>query len=216
MQKSFKALLYIFLMFAIVSDYFSYDLQNHFLYLYLGLIYYDCKEHNIRSLVVIIVFVEFIFYELDYFVYVVSKYYLKTGPIAGDMILNCIILLNMVVLSLSVLYRQEIMTKIHHAFDLKGPSYMPNKADSLILISTRLCTYFYITFFLANALTVYQLINTADPSIMTALRLQLIDDGHSFIKIESTLNSLRYLIIIMLVFPWSRQEQDKSNRFMSF
>ncbi|MGK2231170.1 MAG: hypothetical protein ACI92O_000328 [Colwellia sp.] len=216
MLKSFKALLYIFLMFAIISDYFSYNIQVQLFYFYLGLVYFDCKDNNNKSLVLIIAIVEFIFYELDYFVYIISKYYLKTGPIAGDIILNCIILINMITLALAVLYRQEIMRFINKLFGLKPILYIPNKADSLILMSTRVCTYIYITFFLTNAFSVYQLMNETDLYILNITREDLTIQGHMFIKIESTLNSLRYLLIVILIFPWSKEEKSKHKNLMSF
>lgn len=216
MQIAIKAFLYFTLLFLLLTDYVSENWSIQVYYLYLGLIYFDCKDHNIRSLVIIIAVVECIFYEIDYFTFIVSKYYLNTGPIAGDLILNCIILINMISLSLCVLYRQEIMFFFSKFLGVEAPTYMPNRGDYLIITSTRFCTFIYIIIFILNGYTVYQYNTAIDPQVILGLEQKLIEEGHTFIKLESGINVLRYLIVLSIVLPWSQQEKQKSRSIMSF
>ena len=185
MKFAFKVLLYIVLLIGILTDFLPYDISMPCIYAYLALVYFDCKDHNIRSLVTLIAIVEFVFFELDYFVYIVSKYYIKTGPIAGDMILNCIILLNMLTLSLVVLYRQELINMYSKFFGKQSFSYFPTRADSIILISTKVCTALYISFFLANAWTTFKFNIEVDQHLKEVLDQQLIDDGKAYYAFDT-------------------------------
>lgn len=210
MKTSFKAFLYVFLLTGFITNALPTFIDHQWLYLYLALIYFDCKDHNIRSLILVVAFVEFIFFELDYAAYVISKYYIQTGPIAGDIILNCIILINMSVLMLSVNFRQELSDFFCQTFNINKIQYRPTKADYLIISSARICFYIYALIFLLNGWVINTYLEATDPLIKSAIKQKLVDDGNLIIDIEATINSLRYLIILLVMLPWSKESEEKN------
>lgn len=52
---------------------------NILFYIYLGSLYIESKDNNIRSLIFLLVVVQTFFYHADVFLYVLSRYYWETG-----------------------------------------------------------------------------------------------------------------------------------------
>jgi hypothetical protein len=127
--------------------------ESYFLYcIVVGLIYIEAKDPNIRNLLLVVILVDLMFNELDYYVYYVSKYYLETGKVIGDIILTALTMFNTYVLIMSVYFRAEITSWYSNILNITTFVYRPTQADrwQLVMLKVLLAYHFVFTIILAH------------------------------------------------------------------
>lgn len=204
-----KFIIYCGIFLLLFSNILSEDTQKLLFYAYLSFIYYDSKDQNIQSLVVILAIVEFIFFELDYFIFIVSKYYFDTGLVAGNIILDILILINMLCLIASIFYRCELMEWFSRVFNLKLLEYLPTKADIVQIYVIRMILFVHIVCVLIHASMVYKL-NHADYVTYDRLYTEIKSYGNLYVLLAEKLDLLRYFAIVLVLSPWSKQINKNS------
>lgn len=206
----YKLILYCGILILLVSNTLSEDSKMLLFYAYLALIYFECRDNNIRSLIIILVALDFVFFEIDYLVYVYCKYYLDTGVIAGDMILNIFIIINLMSLIISIFYRCEIMNLFNKFFKRQPFDYLPTRADVLQIYIIRIIMVVHITFFLTSAELVYSL-NNATPSLAVKINDELQEQGNLYVSVAQQMEFLRHFAIVLVLSPWSKKELKSAN-----
>lgn len=205
-----KLVFYSGVFLLLISDILSVDTKMLVFYAYLSFIYYDCRDNNIRSLVVILAVLEFVFYELDYIFYIAGKYYIGTGAIVGDISLNILILLNMVCLVWAIFFRCEIMDVFSKFFRLKEFIYFPTRADIMQIYVIRFIALIHIGFMLKNAYLVNELNNSVSYSVVQITEA-LRKDGILYVEVIEKLEFLRHFAIVLVLSPWSKKNFNKLN-----
>lgn len=198
----------------LISDLLSVDTKMLMFCGYLSFIYYDCRDNNIRSLIVIVAVLELVFYEMDYVLYIVGKYYIGTGSVVGDISLNMLILINMLCLIGAIFFRCEIMELFSKSFKLKEFEYYPTRADIVQIYVIRLIALIHIVFMLKNAYLVNEL-NNASGQVMVLIEKALEEDGHLYVDVIEKLEFLRYFAIVIVLSPWSKKHVKQSSNSYS-
>jgi hypothetical protein len=181
------------------------------LYAYLALMYYDCKDQNIRSLIVILACFEVGFYELDYLLFLVSKDVWMTGPVAGDMLLDILILINFLVLILSIFYRCEIMELYNKLLHREPFQYLPTRADFVQISVIKAIMLVHAGFMLFTAYHVNEMNNSSGFAAELILR-DLFNYSEIYIDIGDKLESIRHFSIVIVLSPWSKITKDKNDK----
>jgi DNA integrity scanning protein DisA with diadenylate cyclase activity len=163
-------------------------------------------------LLLITLFIHTFFYELDYFIYVLTKYYIPTGPIVGDLILNIFVLINLVVCLFAIFYRSEVMSFLRRVLKLKPVVYIPTRADYLMIFVLRLSLLAYGVFFLYNAFVAFQY-NLAFAEEKIRLDNKLMDIGHLYLTISERIDLFLYMPIILVLTDWSKERYKQSMFF---
>ena len=185
--------------------------------LYLALLYIDAKDPNIRSLIVIFAVINAIFYELDWLFYILGKYHWKTGPIAGDAILDIIIMINFTTLLASIYYRSEIMEWAVRVFKLKAFDYLPTRADIIQIYVIRIIAVYHIYYFISAALVMNDL-NVLNEQIATTaeikqLEAQLATMGRTYVRVAGDLELFRHFTLLLLLHTWLKQNITTQKEF---
>lgn len=196
--------IYIGVFILLFSDVLGEDPKRLLFYAYLALIYYDCRDKNVRSLVVILAVLEFVFFELDYILYIIGKYYINTGHVVGDITLDILILICFVSLILSIHYRSEIMNLYTRLYQKEPFDYLPTRADLLQIYVIRITLFVLAFFMLKNAFLVNEL-NHAEPGQVDVILKKLKQHADYYIDVLEKMEFLRHLSIVLLLSPWSQQ-----------
>jgi hypothetical protein len=200
----FKLLLYCGIFILLFSNIASENSRMLILYGYLALMYYDCKNENMRSLIVILAFLEVVFYELDYILYLVSKDIWLTGPVAGDILLDVLILIHFRVLYYSICYRSEIMELFNEFFDREPFQYLPTKADFLQMTIIKYIMIVHMGFMVFNAYNVNLLNLSTTLSEYDRIFDELLTNALIYLEVADQLESLRHFAIVIVLSPWSK------------
>lgn len=207
-----KIIIYLSLTLIMVSPWDHENLRLVF-FIFLGMIYYDAKDVNIRSLVVVVAMVEFIFYELDYLFYVISKYYWVTGPIAGDIILDIIILLSIVFTMASIYYRCEIIDLISPVWNLERFEYMPTRADLAVLNAMRVIGLYHIVMLIFKIMLILdynEAIETGRAAEVGSIYEELITFGKVYVDWGFRVELIKYIALLTTLHAWLKKSLKSS------
>ncbi|MBE0362163.1 hypothetical protein PULV_a3970 [Pseudoalteromonas ulvae UL12] len=200
-----KLLLYCTLIFVFYFLNLETETERLVFFIFLGLIYFDAQDENIRSLVLIITFVEFVFYELDYIFYVIGKYYWNTGTIAGNIILDIIILLSIMSSMLSVYYRNELTNAIHRLFGWPKLDYLPTRADLAVINTLRIIGIYHVIMLSINAYIVNQYkiaVESTDSIVIFELKEQLLNFNLLYVDWGFKFTILKYAVLLLSLHSW--------------
>jgi hypothetical protein len=209
-----KIIIYLTLLFLLLSDHLTPEIKNLVFYVYLAVIYIESKDKNIKGLIFVLTLVEYLFYEINLLISFVTQYHIITGPIVGNIILDIMILIKMVTLIFAIFYRCVIFEFFTRLFKLKSFSYLPTRADILLIKAIKGITLIYITFFLANALGIYELSTSTDIATKNIIYSQLVENGSIFLQLKESICYIKYLIIVWVLNPWPTQN-TKNDYFES-
>lgn len=125
------------------------SLANLFIAILFSSLLFISRQSNIIALIAILSGHYYLFYELNYVLYFLTKDYLQTGTIVGNIILNIIGLIGNFTALLCVVYREDIVNYTCELLKVRPLLYEPVRADAL-----QFSLYKYV--FLINTLvTVY-------------------------------------------------------------
>ena len=178
------------------------------LFVFLGMLYFDARDTNIRSLVVIIAMVEFIFYELDYLFYTLGKYYWLTGPVMGDVILDILILLGIVFSMASVYYRCEIIDLVTPLFGLEKFEYMPTRADLTVLYALRAIGLYHIVMLCIKVSIIYDYNLAIKLGLVSASEIafaRLREFGVFYVKWGFKVELIKYVALVLSLHVWLKK-----------
>ena len=151
-----------------------------------------------------------IFDQADWIFYVLGRYYWETGIIAGDAILNGLILINFLVLIHCIYFRCEIMNWATKTFGLKEFVYLPIKADIIqinIIRIISLYTIFYISTTIIDILEMNSLTNNS--SIYNEVLEVYKSKGLVFVEMNRKLEVFRHATMILLLHGYLKQIDNK-------
>ena len=186
---------------------------NILLYLYLGSLYIEAKDSNIRSLIFLLLIVQVIFDQLDWITFVICKYYIDVGPLAGNAILNGVIMINFLVLIHCIYFRCEIMNWATKFFGMKEFLYLPIKADIIQMNVIRLISLYTIYYILFSAFDIIEInnipINKDYDATYNDLMASYRANGSVFVEINRKLEVLRHGTLVLLLHSYLKQIDKK-------
>jgi hypothetical protein len=178
-------------------------------YLYLGSLYIEAKDNNIRSLIFLLVFIQVIFDQADWVFYTIGRYYWETGIVAGDAILNGLILINFLVLIHCIYYRCEIMNWATKRFGLRHFEYRPIKADVIQINVIRIISLYTILYIITTILEIYAMnripLNNAYSTTYNELLEIYKTNGLVFVEMNRKLEVLRHATMILLLHTYLKK-----------
>ncbi|MCW8092481.1 hypothetical protein [Alteromonas sp. ASW11-130] len=205
----YKVVLYFALIFVFYFLHIGIEAERIFFFIFLGLIYFDARDPNIRSLVVVIAMVEFLFYEIDYLLYVLGKYYWDTGSIVGDIILDIVIVMSIMCTMMCVYYRSEIMDTVRSWAGLEHFDYLPTRADIAVINTMRLIGLYHVVMLLINASVVYEYniaVESAQAIHISYLKERIIDLNRIYVEWGFNIALLKYFALVFSLHAWMKKD----------
>lgn len=198
-RYSYPILIYGLMLIGLFTN--TIDEESFFYAIVVGIIYISAKEPNIRSLLIIIILVDTAFFELDYYVYYVSKYIIETGKVVGDLLLNTLIIINNIALTFCIYYRKEIMDCSSNILGTQKHIYYPTKADSFQLRILRLMLAYNVIGTVFLAYFAYQHYFVGSPSALQSFS-SVRDEYQEYFSI---MQQLKLFFIAVVVHAWSQK-----------
>jgi hypothetical protein len=181
-------------------------------YILLGVMFVNCKDQNVRSLIALIILFAYLKFEADYFMFVLTAYEFKTGKIWGDIILNIAMMLNYIALSFAIFYRNEIISFFTRLLGLPKIDYVPTMADVIQINLARFLVAFcvVVTLYMGYiAFKYFDALELGNKLLSESLYADFRDVSNIFVDYIRYFGTIKLLTLVTTTHKWTHKRMGR-------
>lgn len=204
-------MIYGFLFFAMLTHWHEKSFIPY--YVVLCMMFFDCKNSNVRSLMLIVIIGGCVFYQVDSLSYYLTAIVFPLGKVVGDIVMNFTIICSYIAIMLLIFHRESVSRFICRKFNFDDINYVPTRADLMQIYMIKIMLIYsliYTGYMIFLALEYFELKRTSDEKVLIDFAYEKYSKvSNYYVRVLSFIGSLKLVLLFLYTLPWTHKRVAK-------